>query len=82
MNWNLLHSPTVFVVDDDCQIRESLTALLAVMHFSARAFSSAASFHAFYESWMPGCLLLDIKMPEQDGWNFTSGYWRKVSACR
>jgi FixJ family two-component response regulator len=61
------HPPTVFVVDDDRQMLNSLTALLAAMKFAARAFPSAESFHRFYQPSMPGCLLLDVKMPVQDG---------------
>jgi FixJ family two-component response regulator len=57
----------VFVVDDDQQMLASLTALLAAMKFTARAFLSAESFHRFYEPSMPGCLVLDVKMPVKDG---------------
>ena len=59
--------PTVFVVDDDCQLRDSLTAFLAATRFPARAFSSAESFHQFYRPSMPGCLVLNVKLPTQDG---------------
>jgi two-component system, LuxR family, response regulator FixJ len=67
MNPKPAHLPTVFVVDDDRQMRESLTALLTAMKFAARAFPSAESFYRFYEPAMPGCLVLDVKMPMQDG---------------
>ena len=61
------HEPTVFVVDDDRQMRESLVTLITAMHFSARGFSSAGNFHQIYKPSMPGCLVLDIKMPVQNG---------------
>ncbi len=67
MNLMPADRPTVFVVDDDRQMRDSLTALLAAMNFTARAFPSAESFHRYYEPSMPGCLVLDVKMPVQDG---------------
>ena len=60
-------NPTVFVVDDDQQMRESLITLLEVLGFKVRAFSGPASFHRFYRAEMPGCLLLDIRMPRQSG---------------
>jgi FixJ family two-component response regulator len=60
-------SPTVFVVDDDEQMRESLSALLAVLNFEVRTFSTAGAFRRYYRADMPGCLLLDIRMPRQDG---------------
>jgi FixJ family two-component response regulator len=60
-------TPTVFVVDDDRQMRQSLTELLTALGYATRAFAGASSFHRFYRANMPGCLLLDVRMPEQDG---------------
>lgn len=67
MNPQPAHRPTVFVVDDDRQMLDSLTTLLVAMQFTTRAFASAEEFHRFYEPSMPGCLLLDVRMPVQDG---------------
>lgn len=61
------HKPTVFVVDDDAQLRESLCALLSVLSFEVRAFSTPGSFYRYYRPEMPGCLLLDLRMPRQNG---------------
>lgn len=60
-------NPTVFVVDDDQQMRDSIIALLDVLKFRVQAFASPSSFHRFYRADMPGCLLLDIRMPRQSG---------------
>jgi len=57
----------VFVVDDDEQLRDSLRALLEVLNFQVRAFSTPGSFHRYYRAEMPGCLLLDLRMPRQNG---------------
>jgi len=59
--------PTVFVVDDDQQLRDSLCRLLEVLDFQVAAFSAPASFYQYYRAEMPGCLLLDIRMPRQSG---------------
>ena len=59
--------PTVFVVDDDSNMRESLSALLEALQFKVRGFPSAESFHRFYQPEMPGILLLDVQMPVQSG---------------
>ena len=48
-------------------MRESLVALLAAMKLNVKAFGSAEEFREYYLPSMPGCLLLDIKMPDQDG---------------
>jgi two-component system, LuxR family, response regulator FixJ len=61
------NTATVFVVDDDPHMRQSLSALLEAMRFSVRAFSGAESFHRFYQPQMPGVLLLDVQMPVQSG---------------
>ncbi|MBA4106806.1 MAG: DNA-binding response regulator [Pirellula sp.] len=60
-------SPTLFVVDDDEQMRESLRALLSVLGYEVLPFSTPGGFHRYYHSEMPGCLLLDIRMPRQSG---------------
>lgn len=61
------HNPTVFVVDDDDEMRASLETLLDVLGFAVRTFPSGASFLRFYRPEMPGCLVLDIRMPRQSG---------------
>jgi len=58
---------TVFVVDDDEQALDSLKVLLDVLGFPVRAFNNPGSFARFYQPNMPGCLLLDIRMPRQSG---------------
>jgi FixJ family two-component response regulator len=58
---------TVFVVDDDRQMRDSLVLLIETMGFCARSFASASGFHRFYRRNMPGCLVLDVRMPVQNG---------------
>jgi FixJ family two-component response regulator len=67
MNRHDPSKPTVFVVDDDQQMRDSLCVLLDVLGFQRMAFSTPGSFQRFYRSEMPGCLLLDIRMPRQNG---------------
>jgi FixJ family two-component response regulator len=61
------HQPSVFVVDDDQQLLDSLVELLDVLGFQVRPFSSPGSFMRFYRPEMPGCLILDIRMPRQNG---------------
>jgi len=60
-------NPTVFVVDDDQQMRDSLCALLDALGYRVMAFGSPGSFHRYYRPQMAGCLLLDIRMPRQSG---------------
>jgi RNA polymerase sigma factor (sigma-70 family) len=53
---------TVFIVDDDAAIRDSLSLLLGLKGYRTALYSSAEDFLAsFREDWR-GCVLLDIKM--------------------
>jgi FixJ family two-component response regulator len=67
MSSTIQPSATVFVVDDDEELRDSLATLLHVLGFIVRTFSGAGSFERFYRPDMPGCLVLDIRMPRQSG---------------
>ena len=58
---------TVFVVDDDADVRDSLAALLTSAGLTARLFESATAFLAGYRPGEAGCLVADIRMPDMDG---------------
>jgi FixJ family two-component response regulator len=60
-------SSTLFVVDDDEQMRESLSDLLKALGFAVRAFGDPNAFLHHYRADMPGALLLDLRMPGMDG---------------
>jgi FixJ family two-component response regulator len=58
---------TVFVVDDDDQLRESLQLLLTTVGLRVEAFASAEAFLDRYRGDRSGCLILDVQMPGMDG---------------
>jgi len=61
-------TPTVFVVDDDPSIRESLSLLLSSAGYSFKTFASAKEFLESERSTSgPACLVLDVKMPSISG---------------
>jgi two-component system response regulator FixJ len=60
-------SASVFVVDDDDAVRNSLRLLLKSVGLPTVAFASARE---YLESWhpaQPGCLVLDVRMPGMSG---------------
>ena len=57
----------VYVLDDDARVRESLTALLSSMGRKVVAFASATEYLQFSRPDLPGCLVLDLDMPEITG---------------
>lgn len=59
--------PTVFVVDDDQAMRESLVKLAETMGYLARGFATAGAFHRVYRREWPGCLVLDVRLPGKSG---------------
>jgi two-component system response regulator FixJ len=59
--------PNIFVVDDDQALRASLRWLLESLKLKVQTFASAHEFLLNYETAQPGCLLLDVRMPEISG---------------
>ncbi|PRA20574.1 DNA-binding response regulator [Pseudomonas poae] len=59
--------PTVFVVDDDVSVRESLELLIRFAQWQPRLFESAQDFLAEPRTQVPSCLVLDINLPDLNG---------------
>jgi len=59
--------PTVFVVDDDVIVRDSLAAMVCTMDLLCECYDSADAFLLGYDPAKPGCLLLDLRMPGTSG---------------
>ena len=57
----------VYVIDDDDAARDSLAMLLESAGYSVETFASARSFLERASSLVPGCALVDIRMPEMGG---------------
>jgi FixJ family two-component response regulator len=59
--------PVVYVVDDDAGVRTALTRLLAADGMAVQAFGDAADFLRMHDPNVPGCVLLDMCLPDLDG---------------
>ena len=59
--------PTVFVVDDDRAVRESLRWLVESVGLEVETYDSARSFLDAYTVDRPGCLVLDVRMRGMSG---------------
>lgn len=57
---------TVHVVDDDCSTRDALYELLTLVGYPVQLHASAAAFLKVYDG-LPGCMILDLAMPEMRG---------------
>jgi two-component system, LuxR family, response regulator FixJ len=60
-------SPAVFIVDDDEAVRSSLRLLIKSVGLIPTALGSAREFLEKYDPAQPGCLVLDVRMPEMSG---------------
>ena len=60
-------SPTVFVIDDDAAVRKAVSRLLRSAGIAVAGFASPGEFLAQYDPDMPGCLVLDLAMPDING---------------
>lgn len=58
---------TIYVVDDDDAVRDSLCALLEAHGFVVQDFSSSEAFLAGYDGRSHGCLVLDLHLPRFGG---------------
>lgn len=59
--------PTVFVVDDDDEVRETLQWLVESVGLKIETFSSGQDFLDAYDPDRPGCLVTDVRMPGMSG---------------
>ncbi len=58
---------SVFVIDDDAGVRDSLLTLLRGEGIRSRGFSSAANFFAELPDAQSACVITDVRMPDIDG---------------
>jgi FixJ family two-component response regulator len=58
---------TVFVVDDDAAVRDSIAELLESVGLQAEGYASALAFLEAFQPERPGCLVLDVRMAEMGG---------------
>jgi RNA polymerase sigma factor (sigma-70 family) len=61
------HRETVFIVDDDASVRDSLSLMLSLEGYATATFASAEDFlNALQPDWR-GCVVADIRMPGMSG---------------
>lgn len=58
---------TVFVVDDDAAVRDSIQELVESVGLQAEGYDSALAFLDAFKPQRPGCLVLDVRMAEMSG---------------
>src|SRR5262245_12922277 len=59
--------PLITIIDDDDAFRSSLALLVNSFGYRVATFSSANEFLAAYDPQVPGCVIIDVRMPEVNG---------------
>ena len=62
--------PTVFIIDDDASVRESIQDLLESVGLRARSFVTTEEFLRSQRADGPSCLVLDVRLPGMSGLEF------------
>lgn len=66
-NINNKNDPTIFIIDDEHEMRNSLCWLMESVQLNAEVFDSAPGFLEKYDADRTGCILLDVRMPDMSG---------------
>ena len=61
------NTSTVFVVDDDDSLRDAIRSLLRSVGHTVEMYQSAEEFLEHRNPAQPGCLVLDIRLPDGNG---------------
>jgi len=61
---------TVFIVDDDSDVREAVKDLVESVGLHAESFGTAEEFLARPSTGHPSCLVLDVRLPQMSGLDF------------
>jgi RNA polymerase sigma factor (sigma-70 family) len=62
-----VNDATVFVIDDDASVRDSINLILSLKGMRTQLFSSAQDFLEAYRPEWRGCILTDLQMPGMSG---------------
>lgn len=61
----------ILVIEDDVDVRDTLQRLLSAMGYDVRvAVDGATAMRILREGWTPRVILLDLMMPNMDGYRF------------
>src|SRR5262249_32079773 len=58
---------TVFIVDDDAEVRGTVSLLVRSAGLAEESYGSALDFLKHFDPHKPGCLVLDVRMPGMSG---------------
>ena len=84
MNTQASSDKSILIVEDDIDVRETLSEVLTDEGYKITAFSGgrAALEHLRKATTLPALILLDLMMPNMDGWEFRAEQRRNAEVPR
>ena len=70
-----LRSLTVYIVEDDASVRDSLALMLGLAGYNTVFFGDAEGFLAAWHPDWAGCVVADLKLPAVSGIELQAGWW-------
>lgn len=58
---------TVFVIDDDASVRDSIALMLGLAGYRTAVFADAEAFQSAWSDDWSGCVIADVRLPGQSG---------------
>jgi len=58
---------SIYVVEDDADVAHSIRFMLSTLKLDCTTFSTGAEFLDCVSGLSPGCVLLDVRLPDTDG---------------
>jgi FixJ family two-component response regulator len=72
----------VYIVDDAAAVRDSLESLLRSVGQASASFASAREFLQAERPDLAACLVLDVRLPEQNGPTCSNRWQPPEASCR
>ncbi len=63
----MAHQWTVYIIDDDAAMRDSLSLMLGLQGYRTACFENAETFLSAYREDWSGCVVADLKLPGKSG---------------
>lgn len=71
---------TVFVIDDDASVRDSIALMLGLAGYRTAVFADAEAFQSAWKEDWAGCVVADVRLPGQSGVELQDALRRRGSA--
>ncbi len=73
---------TIYIVDDDAGVRDSLAAMLQAAGLAAACYADGGTFLAAWRNDWRGCVVLDLQLGDMHGTDVQAALAERGSCCR